>query len=1035
VVIGVGTIFFPVVRSGEQRRMKKNTLNLRLLGELQVFRDGARVPLPRSKKTRALLAYLVVTGRQQRRDRLCSMLWDVADDPRGALRWSLSKLRKLVDDEGGKRIVADREVVSFDVAGADVDLAALRGAIKAGLEGVALADLEALAERVDGELLAGLDLADFDEYQAWCIAEREQTRRQHAALLRELTQRLETDPERAIPYARRLAQVDPLGEDARANLMRLLVVTGRRQEAEQQYHAAKRLFEELGAESSGALKVAYDGMKHVALPTPAPASPEPPVELASHSDLVGRTAELERLRVAVAEVAERARLRVVLLTGEPGVGKSRLLAELERDVRSRGGAVFAGASFEAERDRAYGPWIDALRGTPRHQLGEAIGGELSPLLPELAREAPSELTRDRLFGAVVELIAVRAHSAPPVLLVLDDMHWCDEASLSLLHYVARMNRHRPVLIALAARDGELPDNDAATRAVRSLRKENVLDELAVGPLSANETAELVRAISPDSDIERVHTESAGNPLFALELARAGVQSARLATTLMQLVRERVEHLPDDAGDVLRWGAVLGHQFGLGRLSKLTVIEPLQLTGALELLERHALLAPSDVPQDPMGAYRFAHDLVRQGVYAELSTPRRRLMHHRVATILSALAETDHSLAAETARHASLAGDAALATTACVTAGRRCLRLFAPAEAFTLAKRGMRYAEQLPEPVRTERMLELMEVSYAARRPADLDEAAALIEALTERALDHGRLEHARRGYHVLGYLRWEGGDWSEAERGMLQAERVSRSGDAKERVLAMAEAARCLVVLDRDHAQAEAFSLEAIALSERFGVESVSVPNAAGLIRLHRGELDEAANLADRARAMARRKRDRMGEFQALELRVKVEIERQSYAAACGPSKELVVLAAKLREGSEGPFARALDALCRCAGEEAEAAGQMDQALEELRVVDAKHRLAYALTRAAELDLRRGDAPQAAARAREALAMAEVLKHVSEALLARVIWARAATVLGADDELAEQCRVLQDAKLNGVALPVRRAIDALLERSPTSRVL
>jgi hypothetical protein len=530
----------------------------------------------------------------------------------------------------------------------------------------------------------------------------------------------------------------------------------------------------------------------------------------------------------------------------------------------------------------------------------------------------------------------------------------------------------------------------------------------------------------------VHAESAGNPLFALELARAGAQvdgkqAVRDATTVTQLVRERLEHLPADAADVLRWAAVLGHQFGVGRLSELTVIEPLTLASVFELLERHALLVPSDVPQDPMGAYRFAHDVVRQGVYAELSAPRRRLMHHRVATVLAERDESEHGLAAEVARHASLAGDGALATSACVTAGRRCLRLFAPAEAFALAKRGMLYAEQLPEPARTERMLELMEVSYSARRPVDHDEAVALLETLTETALDHGKLGHARRGYHVLSYLRWEGGDWTEAQRGMMQAERVSRSGDASERVLAMAEAARCLVVLDRDHAQAEAFSLEAVALSERFGVESVSVPNAVGLIRLHRGELDEAMELAKTARAMARRQRDRMGEFQALELIVKVEFERGGYRAACASSKDLVTLAAKLREGSEGALARALDALCRCASEEDCAAVELDASFQALRDVDAKHRLAYVLTRAAALDLSRGDASRAAELAAEALEMAQVLQHSSELLLARVTLARAAVALADERRASEQIDALRAAKLVGVAVPVRRAIEQLLE--------
>src|SRR5262249_42796600 len=157
------------------------------------------------------------------------------------------------------------------------------------------------------------------------------------------------------------------------------------------------------------------------------------------------------------------RERIVLLSGEPGVGKSRLLSVLMETARRRDATVLDGCAYEVEAGRPYGPWVDALRRLPRLAVGPTLGPDIALLLPELGTATDEPSSRERLFGGVVELLAARAHSAPPVLLVFDDVQWCDDASTALLHYVARMNRHRPVLIALAARSGELSDNAPTNR--------------------------------------------------------------------------------------------------------------------------------------------------------------------------------------------------------------------------------------------------------------------------------------------------------------------------------------------------------------------------------------------------------------------------------------------------------------------------------------------------------------------------------------------------------------------------------------------
>lgn len=207
------------------------SVSLNLLRAMELERGGLAVALPSSRKTRALLAYLAVTDRAVRRDHLCSMLWDVPDDPRGALRWSLSKLRGVIDDER-TRLVADRETVRLDCSDIDIDWRRLAAV---GTDDIRKIDTVALnrAAALQGELLADLELPRCDGYQAWLAAMREDVRRWQAAILRELVRR-PIDPERALEVARLWVEIDPFDALARVALIDLLERTGRRSEADTQ---------------------------------------------------------------------------------------------------------------------------------------------------------------------------------------------------------------------------------------------------------------------------------------------------------------------------------------------------------------------------------------------------------------------------------------------------------------------------------------------------------------------------------------------------------------------------------------------------------------------------------------------------------------------------------------------------------------------------------------------------------------------------------------------------------------------------------
>jgi pimeloyl-ACP methyl ester carboxylesterase/DNA-binding SARP family transcriptional activator len=203
-----------------------------------------------------LLAYLAVTGRPHSRDRLCSMFWPVPDDPRAALRWSLTRLRPLLDEPDCPSIVADRESVGLDLERDTVDILSLRDLVRNGTDAILTDTLRQATEALEVDFLEGLDLPDCHEFQSWCIGEREETRRLRVRLLTALVNRLEDVPDEALRHARMLSLLAPADEGAQAMLVRLLRAAGHSREAEQQFQSAERRLEEFDAVRTGALRQA-----------------------------------------------------------------------------------------------------------------------------------------------------------------------------------------------------------------------------------------------------------------------------------------------------------------------------------------------------------------------------------------------------------------------------------------------------------------------------------------------------------------------------------------------------------------------------------------------------------------------------------------------------------------------------------------------------------------------------------------------------------------------------------------------------------
>jgi hypothetical protein len=554
-----------------------------------------------------------------------------------------------------------------------------------------------------------------------------------------------------------------------------------------------------------------------------------------------------------------------------------------------------------------------------------------------------------------------------------------------LHFVARSNAERPLLCLLAARVDELRDNTAVSRALRELRQASLLEEIRLGPLSREALRELIHAYAPGARGERLSQDCGGNPLLAIELARAELAGGS-GQTLGELVQERLAAFEGDDGDVLRWAAVLAPRIDADTLARVTGVDWNHIGEVLESAARQAMLRPAG------RGFRFSHELIARSIYAGISPARRRTMHGRVADLLERDSALDAERAADLAHHAALSGDAALAARAMVSAGRLCLRFFANDEALSLSRNGLLWAEQLPATARVCLTLDLLEIMTTAAPLEDWRSVAHQFASLAEQALDHGALSHARRGYYMASYVHWMHGHFGGAREEILQSERVTRGAGEEEHIVGMAEAARCLAMLERDLPHADAMLMEAQALASRRHLSHHAIPGALGMLRFHENRLDEAAELFKEARTLARAAGDRLSEFQAHEYLAMMEIERGGYDTARLHCAALIDLGERLREGSERPFAYALDALCEYAL--ADDARPLEAALAQLRPADAKHRLAFTLTRAARLDLERRRPEAAIARASEALGCAEALERPSEIVLAHVVLAEARRAVG-----------------------------------------
>ena len=1017
--------------------------SIALLGDLAVARDAVVLPLPASKRTRALLGYLVATARPQARAALCDLLWDGPDDPRAALRWSLTKLRGVVDDASGRRLLADRDRVEFHACGAQIDTARVSALLAGGAEQASIAALEELAQALRGEFLDGLDLPACYRFHHWCVGERERYGQLRREVLSALVKRLQADAQRALPYGREMVAADPLAEAAHATVVRLLGAAGRYPDAEAHYeHARELLRREIALASGGALDESIRSLRRdIRAAGNAPQRAEAPLEAVADAStdvranahaatavtitpgtsargeaaapaappLIGRNHERRAIAEALA-APQNLCGRVLLFVGGPGMGKTRLLDHLVASAVAAGWQTCRGRGYEAEIVRPYGMWIDALRDVDAASEAAVACGVLpsnalhhaAPLLENGGKPGESS-DRAQLFEAAATLVSALA-ARRPLLFVLDDLQWLDEGSAALLHYVARQQGSGAtasrVLLAGAVRAGEVDDNAWAKGLMQSLAREQRIEQITLGPLDSADAAALLGAGSA-LDPERALRESGGNPLYLLALARArdgGVASdtGHGAPSLDALFADQIESLDESTRELLCWAAAVGRDCEPDLLAAATGTSIADVLARLARLERRGLIVAAD-----NGRLDFGHDLLRQSVYRRLSQARRRAIHQQLARTFAAASAEQAQLHGEVAHHASLAGDALLAARANLAAGEFCLRAFANGEAVAAAERGLTQAASLAQGVQRVRLtIALLNLRVMAAASPGARRLPALMEQI-QQAIDAAEAfslhTEAASGLHILSWLRQQSNDTESTRAATLQAERSSRQADAATRCQQLANTGRCLLEVEAEMPRARILIAEAEALASSLDLKVVELLWGHGLIARADGDIEAARAWVARAVALAGLREDHWREYECRMWLAVLDFERHAFDAVLEHGAAIVRIAQRMGD-ADAPFAQALAALARLSrsGPEEGAVAEVEVAncLESLRAADDQAHLAYALNAQAALDLAAGRLDRAGARSREALTAAQRVRRPSQIVVALAALVRVAAAGG-----------------------------------------
>jgi DNA-binding SARP family transcriptional activator len=767
-------------------------VEFRLLGPLEVHEEG-RVLQVGGQKRRALLALLLLHANEVvSSDRLIEEIW--GEEPPGsasvALQGHVSRLRKVLLRPAGKdapALITRPPGYVLELVPDQLDLRRFERLRHEGSTALAEGD-PARAASLFEEALAlwrGPALADV-AYERFAQVE--------AARLEEL--RLATVEERIdadlalgrhtdlVPELELLVTEHRFREGFSRQFMLALYRSGRQAEALDAYQQARRaLVDELGIEPGQPLRDLEQAILQQ----------DPALEIASAhqeqevppSGFVGREEELDHLLQGLEETL-RGHGRLYLLVGEPGIGKSRLAEELLRHARRRRAAVLVGRCWEAGGAPAYWPWVQSLRGYVRDREATELLAELGPgapdlaqILPELRQQFPDlpeppslepEGARFRLFDAVSSFLRAAAQRQPLVI-VLDDLHAADEPSLLLLQFLARELADSRLLVVGAYRDVDPTLRDPLVSTLAELTRERVTHRIALYGLDepgVSEYVELAAGHTPaDSLVAAIHLETEGNPLFVGEVVRLLAAEGRLELEepgqlglpegIRQVIGRRLRHLSPECYNVLTLASVLGREFDLDALERVSDTGRERLFELLD--EALAARVVSEVP-GARGRLRFAHALIRDVMYEALTAARRVNLHREVGEVLEALYRPDleqhlSELAHQFAQ-AVVGREAQKAVMYARLAAERAARMLAYEEAVRLYEMALQFLLADESFTASDRFELLLALGDARARAGNTPASKEAFRDAAELAAEHGTPDDLARAAHGYGgRISWE----------------------------------------------------------------------------------------------------------------------------------------------------------------------------------------------------------------------------------------------------------------------------------------